>query len=408
MAASVGDATGSGPPVAAGPPPRRRGSVLRTLANAFLALLLADAALTLVDWVCERSIGIAFLGPLRGLVAFGLGVCVFAVFTVLHVSPRYAIATFLPPCLLVSWLQLGAMPLPIWFGLRGAVAVAALLQAGLALWLYRGVRARTGSWLFDEASLAGPNFSRARIGGFALFVVLGLLPGTALYLYWAAGAALSHFTGGFLRMDTQGVYAADRTYVHGADRVRLIATMHVASSEYYRQILATVPGDPRTVTLAEGVSDREHLLPGLDYSGVAATLGLASQSKEWSGWQGEIRRADIDVSDLSPPTIEFLQKMTGVLDAMSSGDGLRVAAAYSRLAEQHVDPERFFADVLEQRNAHLLREIEFALLDYDLLIVPWGAAHMRGVEQGVIDLGFERVDSETREWRVVTWSRDAR
>ena len=45
-------------------------------------------------------------------------------------------------------------------------------------------------------------------------------------------------------------------------------------------------------------------------------------------------------------------------------------------------------DVLVGRNEHLLAEIDAALPDEDVLVVPWGAAHLRGVGRGVQDRGF--------------------
>ena len=375
--------------------------MLRHLANALLALLVLDGTLTLLDALARAASGSTVFEGLRGGVGFVLGVCVFAAFTGLHFTPRLRIGLFLPPCLLVSWVQLGAMPLPLWLGFTGAKAACGALEIAAGVWLARRAMARTGRWMFDDSCFPGENVSSRRVTGFAAFVLLVMIPGTLLYGYASTRALVSEFTGGYLRFDTTGLYAKDQTYANAGQRIRLIATVHVAVPSFYREVFESIPEE--SLTLAEGVSDREGLLPGFGYGGPARMLGLTEQSDAWGRWSEShaVRAADVDVSDLSEPTIRLLQGLSRAMNKLGEGDAVGALRVYSSLAELDVDPAHVIDDVLERRNAHVLGEIEVALRDSDLLIVPWGAAHMKGLHEGVIAMGFEPVESIER--RVLAW-----
>jgi hypothetical protein len=55
---------------------------------------------------------------------------------------------------------------------------------------------------------------------------------------------------------------------------------------------------------------------------------------------------------------------------------------------------QFFEDILRLRNRHLLGEIKRRLPDADLLIIPWGAAHMPEIARGLESSGFRLKDSQ--------------
>ena len=58
-------------------------------------------------------------------------------------------------------------------------------------------------------------------------------------------------------------------------------------------------------------------------------------------------------------------------------------------------------DLIDLRNAHLLAELETSLDERDVVVVPWGALHLPGIEQGVQELGFA-LNAET-DRRVISW-----
>jgi hypothetical protein len=61
--------------------------------------------------------------------------------------------------------------------------------------------------------------------------------------------------------------------------------------------------------------------------------------------------------------------------------------------------EQVFDDILFKRNQHLLGEIKTHLEKSATLIVPWGAAHMPGIEDGIQKAGFHL--EETQEYLII-------
>lgn len=59
---------------------------------------------------------------------------------------------------------------------------------------------------------------------------------------------------------------------------------------------------------------------------------------------------------------------------------------------QYTPPPGFerqlFADLLAKRNQHLLDELHARLPEWDLIIVPWGAAHMPEIAERIQASGF--------------------
>jgi hypothetical protein len=116
--------------------------------------------------------------------------------------------------------------------------------------------------------------------------------------------------------------------------------------------------------------------------------------------QAIVEVADVDASELSENSVEFVNAL---MAALGSGD-LREAAGAMR---PYFDPARVddavaaIDELIELRNARLLEKLTVALGQYDHIIVPWGAAHMPGIERGVLDRGFELVERRPR--RVVAF-----
>ena len=59
------------------------------------------------------------------------------------------------------------------------------------------------------------------------------------------------------------------------------------------------------------------------------------------------------------------------------------------------------ADIFDERNEHLLTELASALDETDVVVVPWGAAHMPAIEDALVAQGFEVGGWRTRV--VVRW-----
>jgi hypothetical protein len=51
------------------------------------------------------------------------------------------------------------------------------------------------------------------------------------------------------------------------------------------------------------------------------------------------------------------------------------------------DPQLLWQDLVEMRNHRLLRCVREFMQEYDNLLIPWGAAHMPGLEKEILKWG---------------------
>ena len=168
--------------------------------------------------------------------------------------------------------------------------------------------------------------------------------------------------------------------------------------------------------LEEGVTDRNERLSGnLSYRKFARVLGLEQQPaltpRVNSGGPAptsvsgsptktadptaivgradgtSVLRPDIDVSDFSDQTIEFLSQVSQIYQAKGPLDALmRIEAVMNETTSAQV--EGFFKDVVAKRNTHVLAAVDAELPHYEAIVIPWGAMHMPGLEQGLKKRGF--------------------
>ena len=375
---------------------------MKLLANAFVIAFLGDGILSLLDDLLIVGAGTHLLSSPRALLSGLVLLGSLPVYILLGATPRLPWRVFLPPCLFLTWLGMGAMPLPVWLGLQGALLVTSALKIGLGVATLVLVRRVTGGvgWLFTEESLAGPRFRWRTALGFSAVNVFLILPATLAYLFLAASSGIDSVSGGFLRMDTSGLYTTDRAYTRGEQTVHLIGMMHIGESSYYSELIESFPTEG-AVILREGVSDEQNLLPdGISYEPLAASLGLESQGP-LGGDEHAVVDADVDISTFSPETLSILRHIGELLASESAFEAL---VAYSRLVETRPDLdtlERLQHDLLEMRNEHLFAQVTASLEEYDHVIVPWGALHMAGIESMLLELGF--APGPSREWRILSW-----
>jgi hypothetical protein len=384
---------------------------LQLLAQLFLAAYTLDGALSLVDEVVRAGSGSSPLVGPRNLLAAGVWYAALLVFVALLLTPRIPTLVFLTLVLSTLWLNLGAAPLPLLlrsgtaFGLSAA-ALQLVLGAGAFFWLRR--RSGTGAW--TERTAARPAFSLRHTLGFAALALLVLAPlGAAYLLVWLA-TSTQVASNGFVSFDLYGVSVDDRRYARADREIRLVGMMHIGEETAYAELVRSFVRDS-TVVLAEGVSDEEGVLQEhLAYEPAAQALGLSPQDDlerylAESAPDGEapewpvVRHADLDASEFSPTTIEFLDWAA----TLWSSDG--VLAALSRIRERPAhDPDWLrvvWRDIFELRNRHLLAEIDAALEDYECVVVPWGALHLPAIEQAVTGDGFVQTGATRR--RLISW-----
>ena len=109
----------------------------------------------------------------------------------------------------------------------------------------------------------------------------------------------------------------------------------------------------------------------------------------------EIRNADVDASVFEKDTIAVL----GAAARLYRSDRLAPALKEFQATLDELGPEATavaFRDLIDNRNAHLLGEIQAGLDDYQRIIVPWGALHLPGIEDAILAWGFEQTTSSQR------------
>jgi hypothetical protein len=409
--------------------------VMRVFANLFLIMFLADGGFSLVDELVPLLSPLTSFTALRSLLAGTVIFMAAALYLCLGIDRRLPKRVFLPQILFALVCPFSIWLFPPLAGIRtyGLIAAAAQVSLGmLPLCFFRknGTRCLT----MPLEMFAAPSFGLKNtlvFGATSLFFApLALI----LLILFAANSYMTEYTAGFMRIDPGGLRMAERVYRRDNRTIRLAAMIHVGSREYYAGLAESI-GAGRIIVLAEGVSDDEQLLAGsIDYGKMAGYLGLASQKelhfrgrliepeelessplRSRSAGAGrpagevDIIRADLDVSDLRPPTILFLNALGKHLQ--ESDSFVKGFLALNSWGEKNITPEMselIFDDILHRRNMEVVRYLENALDRYDTVVIPWGALHMKEIEAEVLRRGFtlqeerERVSIDFRKMLLST------
>jgi hypothetical protein len=406
------------------PGPHDRWTLLA--ANLVLFAYVLDAGLSLVDGLWLRPAGVFALAPLRELVAAGMVWIALAWLVTGWDRPRLPTWLFFLPALSVLWLNWASgVPLPFLvdpWAPGALISVLTWTQVAIAALMLAGVRRRWGRWWVPTTALgprrpgAGPVLGRLLRHGGALALAAVLLAPLALL------EQLQRASGAWLAFRPDGMHLADAAFEDAAGRrVRLVAMAHVGERGGYERIFETFRR-PGALVLEEGVSDREGrigpplasdarrwILPPREAHRLMAQPAVeqfvpARRADVPDATPDEdsvvLFRADVDASDLSEETLAYVRWGEGVL-----GDGLRGGSWLALLGGgPGVDPERFFAEVVDRRNAVLLDHLDRALERFDEVVVPWGAMHMPGLAAALHGRGFRMDEGSIRRHRLVSWA----
>ena len=94
---------------------------MRRFANVFLIGFSIDGVLSAADDLLRIALGLELLSIPRQALAFAVLVASLPMYVLLGITPRLSWRIFLPPCLYLAWLSMGAMPLPLLLGRQGAL-----------------------------------------------------------------------------------------------------------------------------------------------------------------------------------------------------------------------------------------------------------------------------------------------
>jgi hypothetical protein len=328
---------------------------------------------------------------------------------------------FLPLFAWLLWDLARWWPFTSLTGSAGELLLAIVPLLLGAIVLKRNAGSNGGSLLLVPDQFAGPAFSLGRLLRFTLISLLGLPVLALLILFSVAGNLLDSSSGGFVQLKADGLYMTEKIYQRQEKQLRLAAMIHLAQQDYYEDLIATIP-TRRTLILAEGVSDELGLMErDFSYDGVARALGLSAQEAfpfagRWitraqlerpvadASSGPDILAADVDLQQFDPRTIAVLNALARYV---LRGDSLLEGyLAFNRWAQEQMTAatqQVMMTDLIDKRDRALVKLIPPALKHYDVLVIPWGALHMKGIEAAVLEQGFTLLDSRQR--RSISFSR---
>lgn len=387
---------------------------MRNFINFFLIAYAVDAGLsTVVDLIAVLT-GVQLLGSLRNLVGVGVFLLSIAVYVSLGIDSRLPKRALLPLTLLAVWAGVGCLPLPIFFQGHGLLLGISLFQLLLIGFAFVRVKHITGGdWLLPPAFFERPAFQLKNTVWFGSAnlvlapVALLFLLGSSAYLY------LDHKTAGFMHLGDDGLYLQQRTYTRDEQTIHLMAMIHIGNEEYYQEVSEFLRADD-IVVLSEGVSDSTGLIEDFpSYSKVADLIGLDTQENmamqgtmveydQLGDYAGDTRapvvvRADIDVKELSEDTLAFIRQAGEMFG--NEGSFVEGFSAYMDWYSENMTPEkekRVMSEIIDKRNAVVLDYLDEALRYHDRIVIPWGALHMPGLEQAVLEKDFTPVEQTSR------------
>jgi hypothetical protein len=393
-----------GPPPQPPPEPARKSGfgrqVLAFLLSLSLGLFLADAFVSLVDESLILLFDLRVLTVVRGMIFFFSLLMAIVVYGLMGLTPLIPKRLFLPVALFNPVATLAVIPLAIYFygWLEQLIWVISLCQLmfglGILYWVQGGFKLR---WpLVTESRLGSRGFSWLNLSGFVGLNLFVVLPAVVVYLAVCASLAVGHFSRGFLSLRPGGFTVQVRDYVRNDGKtIQLVPMAHIGEADFYQKLSQSFPTN--AVVLMEGVTDNNNLLTNrITYQRMATSLGLTEQHEEFHPAQAEIVMADVDVGQFTTNTIGFLNLVMLVHAKGLTAENVVKVLQFS--PPPHFE-EQLFDDLLGKRNQHVVGEIRARLPQSGRLIVPWGVAHMPGIEAEIQASGFHVAG--TREYTVI-------
>jgi hypothetical protein len=373
--------------------------------NGYLIAFTAEGFLTLL-----HRVGGA--GPVGGLIASSLAVVAFSsvllavCVTLIACSySRVQWRILLPALVLTFWRAFYFLPLPAYYSWSGLELSGALFQAATGVATLLLIRARSGGRLplLPPEATCFAKFSWRRTLATLAAKLLVILPALLVYLLVSAQILVREYSSGFLEITPAGIFTEARTYEREGHKIYLLPTVHIASPAFYETLMEGLP-EKSSVILPEGVTDQQgHLKALIDYAGAANSVGLSAQPDLTAPRKAHaVLRCDADVSEFSPETRRALNGIGRVLQSLRTGELETALAALESLEEEPT--ANLVKDILETRNSKVLNGLKEAVPRYEHVAVPWGAAHMPGIERGLLAMKARKIHSrrvEVFKWREV-------
>jgi hypothetical protein len=308
------------------------------------------------------------------------------------------------PALLFSlWEGCLFLPVPAYIEAGNLAILTGSLNLAIGAAVLLMVRNFTGGRgvLFKDKHFHACEFSLARTLKATFLKLFILFPLFLVYLAGSAQLMVAKLSAGFLQIDRKGLHTESRTYELDGRKIHLIPTVHIGSAGFYEKITSNLPVG-ETVLLPEGVTDRKGLIKShLDYGAPADSIGLAAQPYFAPKKAGPVHHpCDIDISEMKPETVAVLNCVARAIQAASEGNTVGALAAIGEMGEP--DMNHLVADVLELRNTRVIQGLKQVIGGYEHVAIPWGAAHMPGIEREILRLNARLLESHSNT--VFLWS----
>ena len=363
--------------------------------NAYLVCFAADGIFTLTRKATGEGLH-ALTGSLAMLMAL-------LIILIAGSYKKLPWLSLLPALLFSFWEGCFFMPLPAFMELDALASLVAVLKITIGAGTFWAVRKGGGgsSWTYRHSEIEGREFSMQRTVKAGLLKLFVLLPIFMGYIAWSAQVMVKRWSAGFVQISSAGLFTEARIYENEGRKIYLLPSVHIASPEFYESLMSDLPAE-QTVIFPEGVTDNNHLMKvRADYSNAADAVGLHAQPDLTKRHKkAAVRHCDADISDFAPSTVTALNGVFGALQAASAGDTLSALQSIQSISDP--DTETIIRDILETRNKRVVEGLKEALPHFNHIAIPWGAAHMPGIERELIKMHASF--KEGRRIQVLKWN----
>ncbi|MFO7765178.1 MAG: hypothetical protein R6V33_01955 [Pelovirga sp.] len=387
---------------------------MRKLANLFLILFITSAVTGIVHILLQHSGLFPGATPIHRFIRGACLITGFLVYIGLGFNRHLPKQVFIPLFLWLFWSLVSYWPLDYFtLGWGRLVAYVAQLTVG-AMVLKTNFLLNNKGLLLAPGQFAGPAFSFRNLVVFSVISLVIIPTSLLLVLFSAAGGILEKSTGGFVQLRPDGLYMKEKIYHLDGKDIRLAAMIHLGQGSYYADLISSIPAE-RTLILAEGVTDKADLMQfEFSYNNIADSFGLTSQEQfHFAGrrispadldqpyrerYDGpHILAADIDLQQFDPRSIEVLNAIARYL--LNAESLIKGYFEFNRWAEENMTVETnrmLMHDLINKRNQAVIDLLPRALDRYSVVVIPWGALHMKGIEAAVREADFYLHDTNLR------------
>ncbi len=367
-----------------------------------LAFLLQGVLLLFAGLIGEESLR-QTLELLQNAVSYFTVLLAMALYAGMLFTPRFSKRILLPPVLFSLWTAMGAFPASLYLE-KNTELVLGAIQIVLALTLLWRFGDRSGwLWATREKARQRPLFTWKNL--FLSLGMTGLLALLMAGLFLHAGAfMIGRKTAGFVQIRPSGAFMEERRFQRTDKEIRLVAMVHIAQRDFYEEISKGQPAAANALGLtsqADSSFQKKAMVPAPPPPPEPPAGEPAEQPVETKIAEGppqiEYLSGDVDVSVFQPATLRFLEALGMLLGSKSLREALLMLQDPDSPLTDDSEAELVFTDILDKRNEHLITEIDKALLNYNTIVVPWGAMHLPAIQTRLEEWGFKETQRFQRK-----------